>query len=162
MLLGDLHLPTIAVRSNGLRDAWAVAQHPVIGGKPRSQGIAPEARGAQLQVFVHAEWMHPQQTIDRLRAMAGAFEVLVLQADSGLIYGQFLIDALDIQPRWTLPDETIVSALVMISLGEAGVDVMLDASASEAVAGSGTDTTDDAPPESIGVPSDEPPFERWP
>jgi hypothetical protein len=39
---------------------------------------------------------------------------------------------------------------------------MLDASASEAVADSGTDTTDDAPPESIGTPADEPPYERWP
>jgi phage protein U len=161
MLIGDLKIPTIAVRGNTLKDAWEYAQHSVIDGKPRTQPIAPSSRQQQLDLFVHAEWMQPQETVDRLRAIASAYEVVVIQADSGLIYGQFVLVGVDITPRWMLPDETIVSAGVTVTLVEAGLESLADASPSAAVVGSEVDTTDEVAPEDMTAdPND--PYARWP
>jgi len=161
MLIGDLVIPTIAVRGNPLQDAWDYAQHAVIEGKPRTQPIAPAARQVSLDLYVHAEWMPPQQTIDRLSSIANAHEVVVLQADAGLVYGSFVITAVNVTPRWSLPDETIVSAAVSVTLLEAGLESLADASPNEAVSGSDVATTTEPATEDEAADPDDP-YARWP
>jgi phage protein U len=149
MILGDLVLPALAVKGLGVDDAWEYAAHAVIEGKPRRQFVAPDARGIPLSLYLHAEFIHPQQTIDRLRAFADAGEVLILQALSGLIYGHFVIEGISLRPKWTLPDGTIIATGVEVKLVEPGLETLLEVPAPIAVDGATSDTTNDPPPEDI-------------
>lgn len=166
MILGDLRLPTGTVKGLNPKDGWTYATHAVIEGKPRRQFVAPDGRAVSLSLFLHAEYINPQQTIDRLRSWADASEVLVLQADSGVLYGQYVIESIDVRPTWTLPDETIVVCDVEVSLGEPGLETLLEVPTPEATEANATDTVDEGPTETIPEgedPADVDPAEavRW-
>jgi len=158
MILGGLQFPPIAVTSFPFGDAWAYAAHAVIEGKARRQKVAVEARAFTLGLFLHAEFIRPQATYDQLKAWGDAGEVLVLQANSGLVYGQFVIDKLALRPTFMLADETIVAATLDVSLVEPGLETLLEVPAAPpGVDGNAEDTTTEPPPEDI--PPDADPFD---
>lgn len=150
MIIGPLLLPAVAVKSFGLTDAMNYATHAVMVGKPRKQLIAQEGRPIPLELYLHAEWIAPQRTYDQLLRWMTSGEVLVVQANNGTVYGQFVIDKLTLTPEWQLPDETIISATCSVSLVEPGLETLLEVPAAPpGVAGNATDTTTQGAPEDI-------------
>jgi phage protein U len=122
MILGPLKLPVIAINGMSLAEAWTYASHAVIEGKQRKQFVSKEAPNLSLSTWLHAEHIPVDQTIDQLRALADAHEVLVLQEPNGKIWGQFVIESLDTRPVWKLADGFCVCATVEIKLGDPGLE----------------------------------------
>lgn len=125
MWLGTLAIPAKAIRSMPRRRGWSYASHDVIEGPPKSQFIAPGAPELTLSLFLHASFCEPKAILDALVALADAGEVCVLQSESGTIHGQFVIEGVSDDPKWTLPDGTLVAVTVDVTLSDPGLDGVL-------------------------------------
>lgn len=122
MILGPLTLPITAVNGMSVAKAWTYAAHAVIEGLQRKQFVAREGDNLSLSCWLHAEQIPPKETIDLLTELADAHEVLVLQERDGTIWGQFVIESLDVTPVWKLRDGFLVCATVEIKLGDPGLE----------------------------------------
>lgn len=125
MFFGPLILPARAIRAMPRQRGWTYAPQEVIEGPPKAQFIAPDAATLTLSLFLHVEFCNPKQVIDALVAMADAHEAHVLQDESGLVHGQYVVESVNDDPRWTLPDGTVLAATVDVTLSDPGLDELL-------------------------------------
>ena len=122
MFLGPLELPTLVVASMTFSDGVTYAAQAVIEGKPRMQFVAPNARVTSIVCALHVRFISPKRFIDNALALMGAREILTLQEESGVLYGDFVIDKVDWQPRAKFPDGTLMAASCTLALSDPGLD----------------------------------------
>lgn len=139
-----LSVPRLAVRTMPRSWSWTYAAHATIEGKQKRQAIARDAEELAVGLHFHAEWMLVAESIEALRVLAEAFQVVSLQSSDGALYGDYVIEQVQVDPTFVLGD-TIVSASVSVQLAEPGVDAVFFLgvrSTPTAVEGSAVDTTD--------------------
>lgn len=157
MLFGSLALPPKAIRSLPRRRDWTYASHDVIEGPQKAQFVSAGAGDLSLQLFLHADFCDPKEIIEALVMMADSAGVHVLQSESGVVHGQYVIESVNDDPRWTLPDGTLLVATVDVGLRDPGIDEVLALARPKpiATADAATDTQAEPPPEDRSRAPDE-------
>lgn len=157
MLFGTLTIPAKAIRAMPRGRGWSYASQEVIEGPPKAQFVAPDAANLTLSLVLHASFCRPKEILDALVAMADAREVCVLQSDAGVVHGQFIIENVADDPKWTLPDGTLIATTVDLTLRDPGLDEVLALArpAPFATAENASDTKDAPPPEDRSRPVDD-------
>lgn len=155
MILGPLRFPNIAVVAISDEDGWDYAAHSVIENVERRQFVAKRGKPITLSLKLHAEWMDPQETLDELRELADAHEVLTLQSISGRLLGQFVIEGISSKPLFILPDGFIVSMSVDVKLVDPGLEESVPLPEPVAVMGTLIVTTTSVKEEDTSTPKDE-------
>lgn len=121
-----VYVSRLALRSLPRRWSWSYAAAATIEGKEKRQAVAVDAEQLTVGLLFHAQWMPVQRTIDELRGLASAFEVISIQQLPGtIIYGDFVIESIDVQPNFVLEDGTLISASVTLGLAEPGIEELL-------------------------------------
>jgi phage protein U len=155
ILLGDLRLPALAIRSVGFRNGASYAVHEVIEGKPRRQFIGESAPVASLSLYLHVEYIAPRPTVTELRRLNLARELLPLWTNAGSFWGTYVIEDVDHRPVWTMPDGRMIVAECEVSLTDPGVEWTLPRPRPLAVAGSARNIITTPKAEDTSRPIDE-------
>lgn len=120
-----VYVPQQGVRSLPKHRSWAFGKSATIEGKEKRQAVAIDAEEKTIGLHFHASWMPVDGTIRDLEALADAFEVVSLQTSGGFVYGDFVIESIDVTPTFMLDDGTLVSADVQLSIAEPGTEPAL-------------------------------------
>jgi phage protein U len=75
-----------------ITDAIALAEHPVIEGKPRLQAVGMKLRKIELSFLLHSTFSNPEDDVEALRAFQRRAEILPFLAGNGIPYGNFVIE----------------------------------------------------------------------
>lgn len=147
ILLGDLVIPAIAIRSVSFRGGVSYAVHEVIEGKPRRHFVAEQAPVASLSLYLHVQFAPPRPFVTRLEAVSRRREVLQVWTEAGAFWGTYVIEGVDARPVWTMPDGRVIAMAAEVSLADPGVEWTLPAAPPLAVGSDARDTTTAPKPE---------------
>lgn len=96
----------------------SIAQHQLIGGKPKLQGTGSEAQAISLSISLNAAFCTPENEIAALEKARSEYQVLPLIDGTGRVYGDYVIQSLEYDISKTDTSGAIVSASVTIELIE--------------------------------------------
>lgn len=122
MLFGALTIPNRAVRALPRMRGWNYAAHASIEGPERAQYVADQAPQLSMTLFLHVDFCNPKRVLEALVAMGDTHYAQLLQTDDGTILGTFVVQGVADQPRWTLPDGTVLACEVNVTLSDPGLD----------------------------------------
>lgn len=85
---------------------WQHVTAPRVGARDATQFVGVGTETINLTGSAHAELTNGRASIDDLRTMADAGEALPLVDGAGMVFGDFVITAIDERHAHTLPDGT--------------------------------------------------------
>lgn len=96
----------------------SIAQHQLIGGKPKLQGTGSEAQAISLSISLNAAFCTPENEIAALEKARSEYQVLPLIDGTGRVYGDYVIQSIEYEVIKTDTTGAIVSAQVSVELLE--------------------------------------------
>lgn len=110
------------------------AQHERINGKPRLQAVGDLLDTISFDMYLHADFVDPEASIEQLNVAMKNREVLLLILGNGKIVGDFVIPTLSQVNSFTDPFGNLISATISVQLLEVFNDNPLKESERQAVA----------------------------
>jgi len=102
------------------------AQHERIKGKPRLEPVGDSLDTINFEMYLHADFIDPNEAIETLRAAMSDREILPLVLGSGRVVGNFVIPSLNKTTSFTDPDGNLIEATLSVELLECYNDEPLD------------------------------------
>lgn len=116
--LGNILLDVRRVSNLTDGRSWDYAEIATIESLPVLQKVARHPSEVSLDVRVHPLLGKVGTLLADLQSVGDSGEVLPLQTDAGTLLGYFVLDSIQRKWTWTLPDGTIVDALLGLRLRE--------------------------------------------
>lgn len=135
MILGDVDLGK-TVKSFGTTDGAEYAALAIIEGVPRRQLVGFEPSDISgLNCRFHQALLPFWPTVEAIVALKESGEIVELQSANGDTWGHFVVERIAMSNFRMLPDQTVIAADVVITLGDPGTPADVDVPAPVAVTG---------------------------